>query len=107
MIFELWARWCVSERGFNNGSIISRMMENKEIKSEGYLYFDCLESNIEKILSKLYLIDSKSVDVIRFEYVYSIKKEMNQTEKAKALNLSVSTYQRRLSKAKKYVIDRI
>lgn len=74
---------------------------------------DCVEADVEAALMALFAIDPLAVQVVRFEYIESVKLiksdgiELNQSQKAQHLNLSLRTYERRLSKGRAYVLRKI
>lgn len=117
-LFEMWARWCVSGSVLpaSGASILSKMIDNN-----GLLVFasggakspniDCIESDVERALSALYLKDPLTVKVVRYEYLGQFKNEdnvsLNQVRKAASLGMSIRTYERRLAKGRKYVLEKI
>ncbi len=117
-LFELWARWCVSGSVLppSGASILSKMVDNR-----GLLLFasggakspnlDCIEADIERALSLLFVSDPTTVKVLRFEYLGRFKREdntpVNQLRKAASLGMSIRTYERRLSKGRRFVIEQL
>ena len=117
-LFELWARWCVagSILPASGASVLSKMIDNHGmmIFSSGggkQPHLDCIESDIERALLTLFKTDPVTVKVVRYEYLGQFKHEdkgpVNQVRKAAALGMSISTYERRLSKGRKYVMGEI
>lgn len=117
-IFEAWAHWCEAGkiRTKNGTSMIAQLIESKGHLTFGGSPFasnlDCIEAKVEAALMQLFITDPTSVEVVRFEYIYSIiyideGDAINQKKKAIKLGLTLRTYQRRLSKGRNYVFKKL
>ena len=115
--FEMWARWCMDgNKGTQSKtSMIARLIENKGLLIFGERHSVneyCIEANVESALMSLFILDPLAVDVIRFEYIYSMYffengAPLNQARKADKMGISKSTYQRKITKCHQYVLDEL
>ncbi|MET4696983.1 hypothetical protein [Endozoicomonas lisbonensis] len=119
-LLEAWARWCVTGLGgFGGGSVLARMIDFKG--NEALMYgaggckapVDELEGQVEAAVMNLAASDPKAAEVIRAEFGVGWFEDgrrmetarKGQVEKAHRLAISVRTYQRKLKKAKKHVME--
>jgi len=116
-LFEMWARWCHSGSVLpaSGASVLSKMIDNHGLMIFGSggstPNLDCVESDIERALSRLYLTHPDTVKTVRFEYLGRFKDEdnlpLNQVRKAASMGVSIRTFERRLAKGRAYVVKQL
>lgn len=113
-LLELWARWIINGRFQAAPCACSPMFEHvlgERSYTSGKGPKDSIEATIEAAVMALAAEDSKSATVIRVEYrvwVFGpVCRSPSQLEKAHSIPMALTSYKRRLAKAREFITTRL
>lgn len=107
-IFEMWARWCYAG-GFAAAGSQWEFAPSTGSGGGTAPVVDCIEFEIEMALSRLNVKKPGTMRVVQVEYGVDTPRGLSvfakHLDKSLAINISLRTYERRLSAAKKHVLS--
>jgi hypothetical protein len=101
---ESWARWC--QRGGLSKMVSSMNFQAVSLGSSGGGggdEFDEVEIKIEALVSRFAVEDPVAVAALRLDYL----SRDSQDKRAASLGIAVATYRRKVTKAKRFIVENI